>query len=200
VTLLDLLLFIILGASVFGGFMEGFARVGVGLIAAITGILCGFWFYGTPAVWFHRYIGSVALSNLLGFLVVLMAFVSVGALVGKLLSKILKWTGLSWIDRGMGAVFGLVRGGLMVIAFVAVLMAFTPKPLPTWMKDSLLLPYAVDTSDIVAGLAPKTIKDTFRASLEDIHKAWDEEVQKASKLRDLKKGEPKRSELRKVEQ
>ena len=41
-----------------------------------------------------------------------------------------KWTGLSWLDRLLGGVFGLVRGSVIAVAFVAVLLAFTAKPLP----------------------------------------------------------------------
>ena len=77
-----------------------------------------------------------------------------GGILGQILSKIFKWTGLSWLDRTLGAGFGLVRGALVVVAIVAVLMAFTPKPIPYWMTGSVLLPYAVEASDWCAALAP----------------------------------------------
>ena len=125
------------------------------------------------------------ICNLLGFLTVLAAFNIAGALVGKLLSKLFKWTGLSWLDRLMGGAFGLVRGALMAIGFVAVLVAFTPRPLPSWMIDSQLLPYAIDGSNICASLAPNGIKEAFREALVDIRKAWDEQLKKKKKS-DLK--------------
>ena len=122
----------------------------------------GFWFYGIPAVWIHKFVSSVAFSNLVGFLVVFFACTSLGGLIGKLLSKLFKWTGLSWLDRLMGAGFGLVRGSLMAVAFVSVLMAFTPRPVPAWMTGSFLLPYAIDTSNVLASLAPRALKDPVR--------------------------------------
>jgi membrane protein required for colicin V production len=186
VSLLDLLLVVIVGASIAAGWVAGFARVGIGFIATVTGLLFGFWFYGTPAEYIHRYVHSNAISNLLGFLVVLFAFNVVGALVGKLLSKLFKWTGLSWLDRLMGGAFGLLRGGLMAIAFVAVLMAFTPRPLPNWMVESAVLPYAIDASNMCAALAPNQIKDAFRESMNDIRKVWDEQLKKKKKRPDLK--------------
>ena len=48
--LLDLLLSVIIGISVATGFMAGFARVGVGFIASISGLFFGFWYYNVPAV------------------------------------------------------------------------------------------------------------------------------------------------------
>lgn len=176
--LLDILLVIIVGASVVTGFIAGFARVGVGFIATLTGLIFGFWFYGIPAAWFHQHVSSLAASNLLGFFVVFLAFVFAGALVGKLLSKLFKWTGLSWLDRLMGGAFGLVRGSLVAVAFIAVLMAFTPSPPPHWMVDSQVLPYAIDASHMCAELAPSSIKEAFRQSMRDIRKVWDEQMKK----------------------
>jgi membrane protein required for colicin V production len=181
VSLLDLLLIAIVGGSVVFGFLAGFARAGIGFLAVITGILFGFWFYGIPAGWIHKYVSSVAFSNLAGFLVVFVACVALGGLIGKLLSKLFKWTGLSWLDRMMGAGFGLVRGALAAVAFVSVLMAFTPKPVPNWMTGSFLLPYAIDASNIIASLAPRALKDPVRQTVREIRQAWDEEVLKSRK-------------------
>jgi membrane protein required for colicin V production len=186
VSLLDLLLIAIVGGSVVLGFLAGFARTGIGFLAAVTGVLFGFWFYGIPAAWIHRFVGSEAFSNLVGFLVVFVACVALGGLIGKLLAKLFKWTGLSWLDRLLGAGFGLVRGGLAGVAFVSVLMAFTPKPVPNWMTGSYLLPYAIDASNIIAALAPRALKDPVRQTIREIRQAWDEEVIKSRK-RDQKK-------------
>jgi membrane protein required for colicin V production len=189
VNLLDILLLLIVGVSVFTGWMAGFARVGIGFIAAICGVLFGFWFYGIPAGWIHHYLHSQTASNLLGFFVVFGAIVSAGALVAKLLATLFKWTGLRWLDRLLGAMFGFVRGSLMAVAFIAVLLAFTPKPTPSWMVDSMVLPYAIDASNICAALAPKALKQAFRESMDDIRKAWELQLKKSKEKKplDLKK-------------
>jgi hypothetical protein len=72
------------------------------------------------------------------------------------------------------------------VAFVSVLMAFTPKPVPNWMTGSYLLPYAIDASNIIAALAPRALKDPVRQTIREIRQAWDEEVIKSRK-RDQKK-------------
>jgi len=188
VSLLDLLLVLIVGSSIVAGFIAGFARVGIGFCAAVAGLVFGFWFYNAPAAWFHKYIHSQALSNVLGFLVVFWAILVVGAIVAKLVSALFKWTGLSWLDRLLGAAFGLVRGAVIGVGFVAVLLAFAPRPLPNWMVTSRLLPYAVDASNLVSSLAPADLKEAFRQGMEEIRKDWDEEVKKSQR----KKSEPKR--------
>ena len=193
---LDLVLIAIVGGSVVSGFLAGFARAGVGFLAAITGVLFGFWFYGVPAVWIHTFVHSVAVSNLVGFLVVFVACVALGGLIGLLLSKLFKWTGLSWLDRLMGAGFGFVRGGLIAVAFVSVLLAFTPRPVPAWMTGSFLLPYAIDTSKVLAALAPRALEDPVRDTVREIRQAWDDEVRKSQK----REKEPKSKLPRPVDQ
>jgi membrane protein required for colicin V production len=182
--LLDLLLVVIVGSSMITGFMAGFARVGIGFLASLFGMLFAFWFYGIPAGWLHGYFISMTVCNLLGFFVVFFAFVIAGALVARILSNLFKWTGLSWLNRLLGAAFGFVRGSLIAIVFVAVLLAFTSKPLPHWMVDSQVLPYAIDGSHWISELAPATIKDAFIDSMNQIRKAWDEEMKKHQKRRE----------------
>ena len=178
-SLLDLLLAVIVGGSIVFGFLAGFARAGVSFLAAILGVLFGFWFYGIPADFIHRYVGSQTFSNIAGFLVVCFVCVLMGALIGKLLAKLLKWTGLSWLDRMMGAGFGLVRGVVAVVAFVSILLAFTPRPIPNWMSGSLLLPYAIDASNMVATLAPRALKNSVRETVSEMHQLWEDQVRKS---------------------
>ncbi|MCU1334436.1 MAG: Colicin production protein, partial [Bryobacterales bacterium] len=185
-SLLDLLLIAIVGGSLVFGFLAGFARAGVGFLAAVTGVLFGFWFYGLPAAWIHKYVSSPAFSNLAGFLLVFLACVLLGGLIGKLLSKLFKWTGLSWLDRLMGAGFGLVRGAVAAVAVVSVLMAFTPKPVPSWMTGSFLLPYAIDTSNVLAALAPRPLKDALNQTVGELRQAWNDEVHKSQKRENQK--------------
>jgi len=198
-SLLDLILLTVIAVSIGTGFRAGFARVGIGFLATVLGVMFGFWFYGTPAAWVHKYVQSVTASNLIGFVLVFWAFLVAGALLGKIFSKLFKWTGLSWLDRFMGAVFGLVRGALISVALIAVLMAFTPKPPPNWMVESKLLPYAIDASGVLAGLAPNAIKDAFRESMREVRKVWYQELQKSREaLEALKAGSKKKSEAEKT--
>jgi membrane protein required for colicin V production len=189
VSLLDFLVGIVVGSSVVAGFAAGFARVGIGFLAAILGIVFGFWFYGVPAAWVHRYLHSVAASNLIGFLLVFWAILAIGALFAKVTSKLFKWTGLSWLDRLLGGAFGMVRGALIAVIMIAVLLAFTPKPMPNWMVNSRVLPYAMEASNAIASLAPNAIKNAFRESMLELRRLWNEQlVQSREQLRALERG------------
>lgn len=192
-SLLDLLVLIVVGSSVVAGVAAGFARVGIGFLAAILGVVFGFWFYGLPAEWVHRYVHSAAISNLIGFLLVFWVILAIGALIAKVTSKLFKWTGLSWFDRLLGGAFGLVRGALIAVVMIAVLLAFTPKPMPNWMVQSQVLPYAIEASNVIASLAPNTIKTALRESMLELRRLWEEQLlQSREKIRALERGVARR--------
>ena len=180
-SLLDLLVVIVIGSSAVAGLVAGFARVSIGFLAAILGVVFGFWFYGIPAGWVHRYLHSVPVSNLIGFLLVFWAILAIGALFAKITSKLFKWTGLSWLDRLLGGAFGLVRGALIAVVMIAVLLAFTPKPMPNWMVKSEVLPYAMEASNAIASLAPNAIKNAFGESMLELRRVWNQQVVESRK-------------------
>ncbi|MEO8096756.1 MAG: CvpA family protein [Acidobacteriota bacterium] len=198
--LLDLLLALIVGGSVVAGFVSGFARAGLSFFAAIAGVILGFWFYDLPAAWYVGMTGSQSVADLFGFFTVFLIVLGAGAFLGRVISKVFKWTGLGIVDRLLGAVFGLVRGSLVAAAAVAVLLAATPRPVPGWMVGSALLPYALGASNIASNLAPKVLKDALSNSVGEIRKAWAEEIEKAKRHALGQTDAPPKQELKIVEQ
>ncbi len=179
--LLDLLLAVIVGGSVIAGFMSGFTRTALGMVAAVVGVILGFWFYNVPGSWFVGMTGSQTVADLFGFFTVFLLTLIVGAVIARLASGLFKLVGLAGIDRLMGAAFGFVRGLFVAAAATAVLVAATPRPIPNWMKGSTLLPYALGASNLASSLAPQGLKDALTGSIGEIRQAWDEEVDKAKK-------------------
>jgi membrane protein required for colicin V production len=169
---IDLLLLIVIAASVLTGFAAGFARVGVGFIAMIVGLFCGFWFYGIVAAYVLDYVSSRAIANLVGFFVIFAGVLMVGALIGRILAKFFKWVGLSWLDRLLGGAFGLLRGLFIGAGMVTVLLAFAPSPPPTSVLDSKLMPYVITAAGIFAALTPREIKDDFYATRDQVNAEW----------------------------
>ena len=147
-SLLDLILLAILGLSIASGFIAGFAKSSIGFLASIIGMISAFWLYGIPGAWIEQYIAIHWLASALGFCAILMFFSLLGSIVGRLLAKVFKWTGLAWLDRLLGACFGAVRGAAAASAVVAVLMAVTPRPTPAWMSGSFTVPWFLGASHV----------------------------------------------------
>jgi membrane protein required for colicin V production len=168
----DILMLIVLFASIASGLKAGFARVTIGLISAVVGLLFAFWFYKIPAAAIRPYLSSDQFANILGFVVVFGAIVAVGGLAAVLLASIFKWIGLSWMDHLLGGAVGLVRGALVVAALVTAVVAFAPSPTPAFLNESRMLPYAESVASAIAAMAPKDLKDAFDQQLDNIKQFW----------------------------
>jgi membrane protein required for colicin V production len=175
---LDIVFLLIFCLSIASGVARGFAKLVVGLAAAVLGILCGLWFHGAAGSFLIPYVSHTGIANFIGFLLVFFAVVLAGAGVGKLLSLMLKWAGLSWVDRMLGGVFGLIRGLVMAIALVVALMAFSPKPPPQSVVRSRIAPHVMGAANICAYLAPHDVREAVKESIEKARQSWAEMLDK----------------------
>jgi len=108
-------------------------------------------------------------------------FVMAGAIVGKILSRALKLVGLSFFDRLGGAAFGFVRGTILVVAVVTVITAFSPTTPPKLLVNSKVMPYAAEAANVMAMVAPRSLKDAYHDSLKKLKRIWSEHSMKSIK-------------------
>jgi membrane protein required for colicin V production len=176
---LDVVLALILLASMVDGFSKGLTRHLIGLITLVAAILLAIWFYPAVAAWLAPYLSSRALAAMAGFLAVFVGVNVLGSFAGAVLARVLKVTGLSFFDHVLGAGFGVVRAVLVAIVLVMAIMAFSPgdKP-PSSVVHSRFAPYVVDASRLVTSLAPAELKEGFRKSYEQVKRAWEEALKK----------------------
>jgi membrane protein required for colicin V production len=179
---LDMVLAIILAASVAAGFAKGLARTVVGFAACLIGLLGGLWFYGTAGSFLIPYVSSRGIANGIGFFLVFLGTMIVGGLLGRLLAMLFKWVGLSWLDRALGGVFGLVRGALVAAVVVMTLLAFTPTPPPGSVVRSRIAPYVMDTARVMAALAPRELRDGVRQGYEKVKQVWSDTLKKSTQI------------------
>ncbi len=173
---LDIALLIAVGFSVMAGFREGFARVGIGFVAAIVGIVAGFWYAATVGNHLLRLTSSVAFANVMGFCLVFAGCVLVGALVGGVLASIFRWVGLSWLDRLGGAAFGFARGAVVCVALLTVFLACSPNPPPRVITRSEFVPYLIDASGVMATVIPAQMREAFHNTTDRVRRIWSEHL------------------------
>jgi membrane protein required for colicin V production len=85
-----------------------------------------------------------------GFVLVFVLSVFVAALLARLAKTLFSMVGLQPVDRILGAVFGLVRGAVLVLA-AAVVITMTPLQTSDWWRGSVGAGIA---SAAVKGLKP----------------------------------------------
>jgi membrane protein required for colicin V production len=80
--------------------------------------------------------------------VIFVAALAVGGLVSWLARKLVRDTGLTSVDRTLGAAFGLLRGAVLLGLAVLVLQ-FVGLDQEPWWRDAGLRPYAERAADAV---------------------------------------------------
>jgi membrane protein required for colicin V production len=67
---------------------------------------------------------------------------------------------LGWVDRVSGALFGLLKGGLVICVVFIVLTAFLPKGAPVDQKCDPS-PHVSTVSEVMAKVLSKDMKENF---------------------------------------
>ena len=166
------LIFLMLWSTV-AGLRAGFARVIVGIIATICGLIAGFWFYRMLAAELMPWVKTVTAANILAFLIIFVGVLILGALLSALLSRLFRWVGLSWFNHILGGVAGIARGALVIAALVDVIIAFSPSPTPAFLDRSQVLPYTLQISSWVVDFAPRELKDAFTEQMKNLKQFWE---------------------------
>ena len=181
---LDLVLAVIMLASVLSSFRKGFSREVIGLVSVCLALLLGIWLYGSAAGYLLRYVHSRQTANFAGFAVVFCGVLLIGSLFSLIVGKILRISGFSFIDHLLGLVFGLVRGLLIGVALITGIMAFSPgEQPPSEVVRSRLAPYILGGARLVAAMAPHELKEGFRKSYARVQSEWAQLARGVKELR-----------------
>ncbi len=179
---LDLGIVLILLLSVAAAARAGFSREVIGMAAVVLAIVCGTWFYASAGNFLLPYVSSPQVAHFAGFLLVFLGILLLGAIAGRIVSRVLKTVGLSWLDRILGAMFGAVRGILICVVLVMALVAFSPGPLgagpPSSVVGSHLAPYVIGASKMIVSIAPHEMKDGFHSHYDQVRQSWDHTLEK----------------------
>jgi membrane protein required for colicin V production len=166
---LDFAILGVMAASVLLAAAHGFVFEFFSLAGTVAGYLLAAWGYGRVAPWFLPHVKSPAIADLAGFLTIFFAVVVVVGIIARIVRKAIKAVGLRWIDRFLGAAFGLVRGVIIVTVGVMALTAFAPdSPL---VGGSQLAGYFQLAGGGVSWLAPATVRQKFHEGVARLRQA-----------------------------
>jgi membrane protein required for colicin V production len=179
---LDVVLVLLIAFSIWRSFAKGLTREVIGLLSVVVGIFAGTWFYSVVGAYIEPHVSSRSTANFCGFAIVFAGVMLLGSLIGFTLSKMLRVTGLSFFDRLLGAVFGILRGVLMAAALVMALLAFAPgfraDTPPDSVAHSRLAPLVIGAARIFVAAAPREMKDGFRRSYGQVKSYWEDALKK----------------------
>ena len=132
---LDWICIAVLAISLLVGAWRGLVVEVVSVASWLAAFVLAQWFAPDAAARLPMAGAAEPVRYVAGFVLVFVATLFAGALIGFVVSKLLSAVGLGAINRLLGALFGVLRGVLLILA-ATVVVGMTPwKSLPTWQES-----------------------------------------------------------------
>lgn len=142
--------------------LRGFVKEAISLTTWIVGIWVAATFASQMAEVLPIGVESAAVKQAIGFAVLFLLTLMIGAIVNKLVGQLVKKTGLKGADKAIGVGFGLLRGAIIILAFVFV-GGMTPLPDMEWWQSSYILEQFEGVAIMLQDYMPGDVNISFDA-------------------------------------
>lgn len=160
----DWIIVVVLLISVAQAASEGFFQVAFGIAGLVIGYMVAAWQYHRLADYFAPNLKAPWLGDVLGFLIIFVAVLLVAGIAGRIARWAMKEAGLSFFDRFLGGVLGLIRGSLIIAVVLLGMTAFTPTS--RWLESSEMAPYFLVVGRAAIWVAPSELRGRFYQGLD----------------------------------
>jgi len=137
----DIIILAVIVLSCLFGLWRGLIREVFSLVTWVAALIIARMYSSTLAPLLNGVFDGETTRYVAAFTLIFVVTIIVGALVTHLVSKILTLAGLKFTDRLLGGVFGVARGGIIVMLFIFVLSGLFANSV-AW-QESRLIPYGV---------------------------------------------------------
>jgi len=147
--LIDIIILVIIGISSLIGVFRGLVKEALSLASWFAAIVAGTLFSAQLADLMVNLINNASLRRIAAFAILFIVVIFAGTILSNLVSKLTQAAGLKGADRTLGALFGILRGLIIVLVIVLVGSQFALSR--NWFSDSFLVPYALAMIEYLQG-------------------------------------------------
>jgi membrane protein required for colicin V production len=152
--IIDILIAVAVVISVIVGIIRGFVKEAISLAALLVAIWAALYFGPSVGEISDSWLSSEELKAWFGRVLVFAVVLSIGGLLGWGISKLVRLSVLSGMDRLAGSAFGAARGILLAALFVlgGEFAGFNNDP---WWQTSILIPQLEVVTEWIEVMAPQ---------------------------------------------
>jgi membrane protein required for colicin V production len=137
---LDIVIIVVIALLGFAGLRQGLIRTVFGIAGLIGGIVLAGRYYDELAA--RLFPSGASWANIAAYAIIAIATLVVAGVIGLLLAKLVNFAALGWLDRVMGLILGIVIGGLLCAAILAIVIKFYPG-METTVNQSVIARFLV---------------------------------------------------------
>jgi membrane protein required for colicin V production len=152
--IIDIIIAVALVVSVIIGFVRGFVKEAISIATLVIAIWAALYFGPAVGGISESWLSSQELQIWFGRILLFVVILAVGGLLGWGISKLVRLSVLSGLDRLLGSLFGVIRGVLLV-ALLVIAGQFAGFDNDEWWLQSQLRPHFDVVAYWIKVVAPK---------------------------------------------
>jgi membrane protein required for colicin V production len=171
-TFMDFLFTVIILLSIGFAVLKGLIREITSLVALVGGFILATVYYADAARWLSEFARNDSVANLLGFMLIFLGCILVGAIISFIANRFMKAAKIKWVDRILGGVFGLLRGWAICSILIIGIISFPIRD--RVMTHSVLAPFLLAGARAAIHVVPQKLETQFNEQYKRVLQAWNE--------------------------
>ncbi|GEM_PF-159437 len=167
----DIIVVVILSFCLIRGFMLGLIRQISSIVGVLAGFFAGIRYYSLLTGLLTGWVENPGYRNIAAFAILFCAVFIAVILLAWVIHYLLKITRISWVDRGLGVLFGAFKAVLIGAIFLLALTTFLPAHTPL-IEQSRLARYMMVVSENMAVVIKRKAKTRFDTNIDTYLKYW----------------------------
>lgn len=147
----DYLLIVLMACSLIAGLMRGLLREAIGLITWVIAVWLAFHYESAVEPYLGGLLTNDAIRPWVARLLIFLIVLLIGTVIGTMIAHFVRVSIFSGLDRLWGAIFGLLRGLVMIGAVVILCHGLRLQGEP-WWRTSRLAPYGEHVANVLRAL------------------------------------------------
>jgi membrane protein required for colicin V production len=180
--LLDLAILIIVIYLIVRGFFRGIVQEAALLVGLIVSFFLASFYYKELGAWLGRFLPNhEILLSFFCFVLLFFIFLLLFNFFGIMAKKAASLALLGWLDRALGAFFGLIKGAVIIFILVTILTVFYPKS-GFMVENSRFFPSILTVTERLTSFIPFKIKEDFQTKKRALQDFWEGKKQNLKKM------------------
>lgn len=155
--IIDIFIAVAIAISIAVGFIRGFVKEAISIGALLLAIYASLYFGPVIGGVSHSWLSTEELQMWFGRVLVFAVVLSIGGLLGWGISKLVRLSVLSGVDRLAGSLFGALRG-ILLVAVAIIGGQFAGFDNDAWWVQSRLIPHLEIVASWIKEMAPQGLE------------------------------------------
>jgi membrane protein required for colicin V production len=186
IQILDIAVAIIILISALWAFARGFVREILGVGAWLGAALVTLYLFNPVRLYLRSLISIEIAADIAAGVGLFLVTLILLSMVSHAISRLVRGSMLSPLDRSLGFVFGLARGAVLVcLGYLVVIWALHSSTPPAWMSTAKTLPAIQQGAQLLKSLLPSDARDQGAAAAESARRQGEHALELEQSLRAL---------------